>query len=74
MPSPALKLRVSLAAGQMLNYYQRFDLNEKELTFFKDIFEANRGDFTVSYRKKIMAEFAKANRAHSARFRFRCRF
>ena len=40
LPLPQLQLRVSLAAGQMLNYYQRFGLNESQLCFFRDIFEA----------------------------------
>uniref|UniRef100_A0A6B2L1Y3 Phytanoyl-CoA dioxygenase n=1 Tax=Arcella intermedia TaxID=1963864 RepID=A0A6B2L1Y3_9EUKA len=57
LPFPDFSLRVSLAGGQMLVYWDRFQFSNKQLKFYRSLFETEKSKFHSSYRAKVAQEF-----------------
>jgi len=60
LPFPNLKLRLALNAGQMLAYWDRFQLTNKELMRYNELFQEQNKEFHKTYREKIAREMLNA--------------
>jgi hypothetical protein len=61
LPNPPLRLRVALAAAQMIAYYQRFDVSAPQLRLFRELYEMHQSEFHPTYRQKVLAELVGAS-------------
>jgi len=60
LPFPNLNLRIALSGGQMLSYWDRFQLTNEELIKYYDLFKLEKEAFHKTYIHKISNEFLKA--------------
>lgn len=63
LPFPPLRLRVALAAGQMLIYHERFNFSGKLLKLFFELFEKESASFSHKYSQQVQFEFISATTA-----------
>lgn len=59
LPCPSMELRVALAAGQMISYFERFQLSSAQLLFFREVFQSQRELFHISFQGRVDMQFKR---------------